>query len=345
MACYQPLKAFRIGKSEKTGKPIYKITDYRVDHIEYHKDGYWHKCYDPFVSRLAHEYNRTFIEIPCGKCIGCRLDHAKDWSNRCLMELQEHDSSYFITLTYNDINLPMTSYVKEDTGEIFEVPTLKKTDFQDFIKALRQALPEQKLRYYMAGEYGTGSDLPRPHYHVIIFGLKLDDLIFYKSNERGDKMYNSPLIDKIWKKGFCVVGNVTEESCNYTARYVMKKVNCNNEVYKIRNMQPEFTLMSTHPGIAKSYYEKHPGIMEYEHIFLSTENGGKKIGIPRYFKRLQEKVDPDRVESKKRVNRKLLKVRNAEKLKNTSLSYLDQLKVEEENKLAKIRILKERRNL
>ena len=49
------------------------------------------------------------------------------------------------------------------------------------------------------------------HYHVIYFNLKLDDLVFYKAGKNGDLLFNSPFIDRVWKKGFCVIGAVDIE--------------------------------------------------------------------------------------------------------------------------------------
>ena len=34
------------------------------------------------------------IKIPCGKCVGCRLEYSRQWANRCMLELQYHDSAY-----------------------------------------------------------------------------------------------------------------------------------------------------------------------------------------------------------------------------------------------------------
>ena len=143
MSCYSPLKAFDIGETNK-GKRKYKITGLDVDHLEKDKNGNWIKVYDSYVSDMAHDIKRKFIEIPCGKCIGCRLSYAKQWSERCLMELEGHKSSYFVTLTYDDVNLPMTTFVEPENGVICEINTLVKEDFRNFMKALRQATNQKR---------------------------------------------------------------------------------------------------------------------------------------------------------------------------------------------------------
>lgn len=57
--------------------------------------------------------NEGAILVPCGNCIGCRLDYSKQWANRLMMELQYHDSAYFVTLTYDDDHIPKSEYVDQ----------------------------------------------------------------------------------------------------------------------------------------------------------------------------------------------------------------------------------------
>lgn len=74
------------------------------------------------------------IEIPCGQCIGCRLEHSRQWAMRCVHEASIHDDNCFITLTYNDTNIP------SDGG-------LRHRDYQLFMKRLRKAYPKKKLNF------------------------------------------------------------------------------------------------------------------------------------------------------------------------------------------------------
>lgn len=41
-----------------------------------------------------------YIPVPCGKCASCHCDYSRDWSNRMILELQDHDEAMFLTLTY-----------------------------------------------------------------------------------------------------------------------------------------------------------------------------------------------------------------------------------------------------
>ena len=46
------------------------------------------------------------FRVPCGRCIGCRLDYSIDWATRCVNESSLYSDNCFITLTYSDSNLP-----------------------------------------------------------------------------------------------------------------------------------------------------------------------------------------------------------------------------------------------
>lgn len=48
----------------------------------------------------------TFMQVPCGQCVNCRLNHSREWAIRCTHEAQMWDQNCFIMLTYNDENLP-----------------------------------------------------------------------------------------------------------------------------------------------------------------------------------------------------------------------------------------------
>lgn len=296
-------------------------------------------------------YIREYVTIPCGKCIGCRLEYSRQWANRCMLELSYHKSSYFLTLTYNDSHLPISSFVDEDTGEILESATLLKRDFQLFMKRLRKKFGSG-LRYYMCGEYGSKTF--RPHYHVIIFGLELNDLEFYKRSPNGDNYYISKSVNDCWSIrdsngnldpiGHVIIGNVTWESCAYTARYVMKKASgVYKKVYTDLNILPEFVLMSRRPGIGYYYFlDNKDTLYNYDFINISTEKTGLKFRPPKYFDKLAERFDIDLdfvKENRKSRSENYIKL----KLAQTDLSYLDLLKVEENNLYSRIKSLSEGR--
>ena len=333
LPCYHPLKAFVLG--EKDGKRLLKVTSYEVDHLERSGDGFA-CCIHPAYGRPGDV--TEFIEIPCGKCSGCRLQRSREWANRCMLELEYHKSSYFVTLTYDDAYVPIHYYSDPETGEALPSMSLVKRDFQLFMKRLRKKFGEG-IRFFASGEYG--SQTFRPHYHAIIFGLQLDDLVPYKRSVQGFQYFNSASLQEVWPNGFAVVAPVTWETCAYTARYVMKKLTGPEaEFYENFNIVPEFSLMSRKPGIARQYYEDHPDLYEHEFINISTEKGGRKFRPPKYYDKLFDLDCPEESARLKAVRQKMAAEAQKAKLQKTTLSYLDQLAVEERNQLARIKSLK-----
>lgn len=353
MSCYHPNKAFRLGVKDN-GKLDLALRSYNVDHLEL-VNGKWQNAYDSFVDPRSDRTVKDFIEVPCGKCLGCRMDYSRRWADRMMLEMEDHEESYFITLTYNDDHLPWNPMPDLHTGEIIDsVKTLRKEDLQKFIKRLRKQTG-QDLMYFACGEYGEHTS--RPHYHLIVFGLHLDDLQFFKKSNLGFNYYLSPFLDSVWSIGsgkqhanrepigHVLVAPATWETCAYTARYVTKKADHDfTEYYNEHNIQPEFCIMSRRPAIAKNAFLKYIEsgnvcYAKYSSIHLNTEKGGKTIQMPKYWDRLAEQIYPEIVAQKKLNRQMYAQENNLLKLENTDLSYLDQLQIEEHNLDARLRSL------
>ena len=108
-------------------------------------------CLNPSIIKFE---NKPLI-VSCGKCVECKSIRTDEWTSRIILESRQHKQNCFITLTYNDANIP--------TGN-----TLSKPDYQKFLKRLRFHLGRSAIRYFGCGEYGSLNS--RPHYHFIIFG-------------------------------------------------------------------------------------------------------------------------------------------------------------------------------
>jgi hypothetical protein len=52
------------------------------------------------------------LKIPCGQCIGCRLEYSRQWAMRCHHEASLHIFNSFITLTYDPEHLPQDGSLK-----------------------------------------------------------------------------------------------------------------------------------------------------------------------------------------------------------------------------------------
>ena len=99
---------------------------------------------------------RLDMEYPCGQCRACRVNRARDWAVKIMHETDYYDYSTFMTITYDEENVPY-----EFSGDDGLVQTLCKRDLQLFIKRLRKWLHPEKIKYYACGEYGSRTH--RPH--------------------------------------------------------------------------------------------------------------------------------------------------------------------------------------
>lgn len=224
------------------------------------------------------------LTLPCGQCIGCRIQRSSDWATRCMHEAAMHEENSFITLTYDDDNVPLQGQ-------------LVYPHYQDFMKRLRY-YTGKKLRFYMCGEYGELHD--RPHYHAIIFGHAFyDDRLLLKRTNQGS-LYSSNFLDSVWKHGMTSIGDVTFDSAAYVARYVVKKVNGKlaDEHYtrvdamtgEIYQKVPEFSRMSLqNGGIGASWLNKFRNDV-IDTGAVMTYNVARTV--PRYYtKMLEDRTD------------------------------------------------------
>lgn len=238
----------------------------------------------PFVDKYTGQLLEPF-KVPCGRCDGCVVDKSLQWATRLVCESLcfPRDRCYFITLTYsNDCIHTVSRY-----------PTLCKKDCQDFLKRLRYYFPDDTVRYYLCGEYGNTT--ARPHYHLILFGIKLPDLVPYSRNFQGDYLFTSAKLDSIWSHGDCKVADLTFENCAYTARYSLKKrgKNDSRDFLLSHDLEPEFSLCSRRPGIGSFFLNSHlEEVLLYDKVHLPS---GRIACTPAYFLKKAQEVDPIRV--------------------------------------------------
>ena len=260
MTCYYPLSGFIVkdflgekGKNHLIIKP-YKTTR---------------------ASFAGKDISDTWFPVPCGHCLGCKMEQAQAWTVRLQLEasLYPDELNHFITLTYDEAHNPVS---------------LIKKDVQKFMKRLRHTFGE--CRFFLCGEYG--STTARPHYHLLLFGCNIPDLRPHLLTDP-DGLYISKTLDKIWKFGNCIVGKVTQQSIGYTARYTVKKLASDREHKEMLNrigLTPEFILMSRKPGIGAAAFKKE--WFEWNYIPLN----GRKYPINRFyidmFKKMGYSYDP-----------------------------------------------------
>lgn len=201
---------------------------------------------------------------------------------RCMHEASLHTDNCFITLTYNDENLP-------------EGGSLQLKHYQDFMKRLRKRFGSG-IRFFHCGEYGE--KFSRPHYHACLFNFDFPDKQIFKSGE--NNLYTSKALQELWPHGFSTIGDVTFESAAYVARYITKKITGDKaeDHYEILDprtgeltqRKPEYTTMSRRPGIGKGWFDKYrTDVYPSDEVVL---RGGKSMKPPKAYDRYFELAFP-----------------------------------------------------
>jgi len=240
------------------------------------------KCITPFY--VQDKFTGNYIPVPCSKCPPCMKRRTSGWSYRLVKEGERSKSALFVTLTYDTQHVPIT-----EKGFM----NLDKTDVQKFFKRLRK-LSNEKLKYYVCGEYGTKK--MRPHYHIILFNA--DKYMVHKA-----WMINNKSLGSIY------IGQVNEASIGYTLKYMTKKGKI--PLHFNDDRQKEFSLMSKKMGdnyITPKMIKWHKKDLE-KRMYVNIP-GNKKIAMPRYYKdKIYNEIE------KLKISQYLLKISEEEEQK------------------------------
>lgn len=310
MPCFHPIKAFYPFYADNDGKRYLKFgrTRYQYGNISNAVSSFYKKQFNngndfdydcdfpfPVYFNVVGNFVGLNIKVPCGKCIGCRLDYSRQWALRSIHEAQMHNhfkDCAFLTLTFNDDMLNR----RENPG------SLNRVAFTNWIKRLRKAVKSEynkEFRIMACGEYGAKHC--RPHYHALIYGFSFPDKYVYQFRRfHGHDVlyYRSGFLEKIWSPayssdsyGFSIIGDVNFESSAYVARYVTKKLFGKVAARVYKDKEPEFLTTSRMPGLGFDWFMKY-----YKEIF---ERGycynpkGFKAPIPRYYQNKLQEIDPE----------------------------------------------------
>lgn len=209
------------------------------------------------------------IFVPCGKCVGCKIRRRSDWAHRVLHESTFHRSNLFVTLTYNDYNLPKDC-------------SIHKSEMQKFFKRVRKHSPDREFKYFCSGEYG---DDGRPHYHFIGHNFRIGDFsllgsTYSRKSRKMVKIYSHPA----WMRngspiGNICIGEVCRETCEYVAKYI-DKVYYGDMIKDIYgDKEQPFLLFSK--GLGRRYAIENK---EYFIQKLGCTVDGKEVGLNKYYR-------------------------------------------------------------
>jgi hypothetical protein len=281
MPCYKPITGYQVPSAKANGKKAIVF---------------------------SFQPNAEPIQLPCQKCIGCRLEKSRQWAVRCVHESQMHKENCFVTLTYADKHMPSDH-------------SLHKRHHQLFIKKLRKRFAEKRIRYFMCGEYGSEENTKRPHYHLCLFGIDFPDKVIYSATGE-NTLYMSKILDDLWQKGLSTIGELNFATAAYTARYCMKKIDGEmaedhylyiDETGHHHKLQPEYVAMSRRPGIGKTWFDKYKNDVYPTDEVISN---GMPAKPPKYYDYIHENNSPELMEQIKEI-------RNTKRKNKDVEEYLD----------------------
>lgn len=277
----------------------------------------------------------------CGQCTPCRVKLRRTWAHRICLESFLHKDCSFVTLTYDEESLP-------------DRASLRKEDYQDWLKRLRDKIYPAKVRYFVVGEYGD--DKERPHFHAALFGLRgcvTYPFVQQKVQRRKCRCYDCSLIRETWGFGLTDNAHLSWDSAHYMSGYVTKKMTRDtNKVQQeyLKGRHPEFARMSLKPGIGAGFMSNVAESLMTDAGVLSIEenhdvptilrHGKKELPLGRYLrKKLRERIG---------LNEDLISEENAEKFRlqmlevqeraftdkrNPTASFKEQIKIESQQKI------------
>lgn len=199
------------------------------------------------------------LSLPCGTCHECLTKRSQEWATRAAHEMSIHKENCFVTLTYDNNNLPDIQNFSQ------------KTLFKLFIKRLRKSLGDKKIKYIASHEYG-GSTF-RPHHHLIIFGWSPAKQIYLKNTPAGYPIFRSTHLEKNWEHGYSSVAEANSQTAYYVASYALKGkkhtyTQTDGEIITVKDS------MTCSQGIGLTYANTN-----FQQLIDSKEH------LPRYYKK------------------------------------------------------------
>lgn len=284
MVCYHPLIAVDVTQGSASKKVIHVIGSAEQNPILYKK---------------AQHDEHSYI-VPCGQCIGCRLERSRQWAIRISQEASLYDNNCFITLTYTDQYCPIS---------------LDLRHFQLFMKRLRKKYGFG-IRFFHCGEYGDLNG--RPHYHAALLNFDFPDKKLYYTNN-GFNYYLSESLSELWPYGIHLISDLTYDSAGYIARYVLKKLTGDVAQDAYIDKKPPYVTMSRRPGIGFPWIEKYlENVYNIDRIVVK----GHESLPPRYYDQILNERYPEWLEA--------IKEQRCARFADEYNSTLDRLNVREE---------------
>lgn len=205
------------------------------------------RCLHPKLYKSPQGGTKIF---PCGKCPSCLSRKRDELAQRLYIEACTSRCAYFVTLTYDDANLPFAD---------LEVNCFDKDRVRTFVRSIRDFLRPKgiSLRFFLTCEYGDLSN--RSHYHALLY---FSDFLSLQ------QVYL--LCAEKWKEGIVYVSSVGKGCAKYCAKYCLKEDG--SEFLPDGHPNKPFRLFSMRPGIGCT-----PAAVKYwkDNFFLQLDSENK----------------------------------------------------------------------
>lgn len=238
-------------------------------------------CLNPITRRYSPAFGEIMsLEVPCGKCLECLKKYQNDWTIRMYEEILYRKKCSFLTFTYREkitwkdrrlkypystFNIPpqkiVPMLVDIKTGDVHR--TVYKKHIQDAFKRFREYRKKKGLTtpftYFVTSEYGPRT--LRPHYHILVFGLDLQELLPLRQ-------------DWQYRYGYTKDSNVTfgQKSAFNTAKYVAKY--CSKGVFENPKVKQGKVFKTFHLISKKLGYhyvdlhkQRHLGLQHFKNMY------------------------------------------------------------------------------
>lgn len=215
----------------------------------------------------------------CGRCLPCLKKRKAQWSYRIENEMKHAITAYFVTLTYNDDNLPPGNMVVKEHHKTFiellklyeswpEMSTREDYSYEEYIRASSRigeysddyTYDSYPLRYYGVVEFGGTTG--RVHWHYLLFNV-LD-----KRN-----------IEKAWQAGMIQIDPCNINTIDYVLKYMIK-----DRENDLQEEKRERSFMSKGIGMQGITQEFIDSISEPENNQVINSRGFK-VALPRIFRK------------------------------------------------------------
>lgn len=246
-------------------------------------------CINPIL--FKNPRTNEVMKLPCRCCMNCRIAERSKLQLCCTLELHEcykrMSGASFITLTYDDEHIPSNDSPRADVHSYYkelrkackkfhvtcppENSTLRKVDFQNFMKRFRRFMDYYYPNYYAShevkfvctGEYG--GKIGRPHIHIIVFDVQ--SAMAFKCASHA------------WTKGIVDCSPLGSGGVRYVLDYIDSKIvgSESKAIWKKANIEPPFMTHSTHFGF--DYVLNHLNDIKESEGFILIR--GKKVPLPR----------------------------------------------------------------